>query len=288
MSSSQTLDRPDADDAGRPPASSRRVTPSALVVGIGIAFAIVVAASGIAATVLQWHDDAAVQREVFVDIPSAWRLVFYTVLPVMLVYGAVLFSPAGQELGAGRARRPGAPPPKNVKRRLERLPRRRLHADAAARPRRRPHALADLLRLPGAARRHHGARDRPPDARGASSSSTATCTRPTPSSATSAGVRCSSSASSGRSCAATSSGPTASASSPSPSTPSSSARSSTIGVTGFAAEMFRIALEGEPDLREVVVRRLPAVDAGRRQQPPRPAGTRACGSRTSSASSCSW
>src|SRR4029453_15871723 len=98
--------------------SPRRVTPSALVVVIGIAFAIVIAASGIAATALQWHDAAPVQREVFINVPSAWKLVFYTVLPVMFVYGAVLFSQrvknwergAPDDRGTNRA---------NVKRRLE-------------------------------------------------------------------------------------------------------------------------------------------------------------------------
>ena len=29
---------------------------------------------------------------VFVNIPSAWKAVFYTVLPVLIVYGAVVFS----------------------------------------------------------------------------------------------------------------------------------------------------------------------------------------------------
>jgi Fe-S oxidoreductase len=49
-------------------------------------------ASGVAATVLQWHDDSGVQRVVFVNVPSAWKAVFYTVLPVVIVYGAVVFS----------------------------------------------------------------------------------------------------------------------------------------------------------------------------------------------------
>ena len=37
-----------------------------------------------------------------------------------------------------------------------------------------------------------------------------------------------------------------------------------IGVTGFGAEMFRIALEGNPELRAVELHRLPAVEARRR------------------------
>ncbi len=118
MSSSQTLDRPDAAEGGDRPAAPRRVTPSAVVVGIGIAFAIVVAASGIAATALQWHDDAAVQREVFINVPSSWRLVFYTVLPVMFVYGAVLFAQRVKNWERGAPDDRGTNR-QNVKRRLE-------------------------------------------------------------------------------------------------------------------------------------------------------------------------
>jgi Fe-S oxidoreductase/nitrate reductase gamma subunit len=79
-------------ERSRMPVAARRITPDQLVVGIGVAFALVVVVSGIAATVLQWHDDSDVQREVFGNVPSAWKLVFYTVLPVLIVYGAVVFS----------------------------------------------------------------------------------------------------------------------------------------------------------------------------------------------------
>ena len=55
-------------------------------------FATIVVVSGITATVFQWHDDSEVQREVFGNIPSEWKLLFYTVLPVLILYGSVLFS----------------------------------------------------------------------------------------------------------------------------------------------------------------------------------------------------
>ena len=41
-----------------------------------------------------------------------------------------------------------------------------------------------------------------------------------------------------------------------------------IAVTGFGAEVWRIALQGRPDVRAVVVRRLPARRAHRRQRQP--------------------
>jgi Fe-S oxidoreductase/nitrate reductase gamma subunit len=71
---------------------TRRIKPQHLVIAIGVGLAIATIGSGVAATVLQWHDDSPVTREVFGNIPSAWRLVFYTVLPIVFVYGAVLFS----------------------------------------------------------------------------------------------------------------------------------------------------------------------------------------------------
>jgi Fe-S oxidoreductase/nitrate reductase gamma subunit len=84
-----------ADDAGErtnTPVPARRIRPTYIAVGVGIAFALLTVASGGVATVLQWHDDSGVQREVFGNIPSAWKAVFYTALPVLIVYGAVVFS----------------------------------------------------------------------------------------------------------------------------------------------------------------------------------------------------
>ena len=69
-----------------------RLKPHQIVVVIGVLFALVVVVSGISATTLQWHDDSDVQRHVFDNVPSAWRLLFYTVFPILIVYGAVLFS----------------------------------------------------------------------------------------------------------------------------------------------------------------------------------------------------
>ncbi|MGQ0831096.1 MAG: heterodisulfide reductase-related iron-sulfur binding cluster [Microthrixaceae bacterium] len=69
-----------------------RLKPHQLVVGIGVGVGVFTAASGVWATVMQWHDDSPVQRAVFVNVPSLWKLVFYTVLPILIVYGSVLFS----------------------------------------------------------------------------------------------------------------------------------------------------------------------------------------------------
>ena len=69
-----------------------RVKPHHLAIALGALFATITLVSGITATLAQWHDDSDVQREVFGNIPGAWKLVFYTVLPVLILYGSVLFS----------------------------------------------------------------------------------------------------------------------------------------------------------------------------------------------------
>jgi Fe-S oxidoreductase len=110
----------DAPASAELTATSRRVKPNHLVIGLGVAFATVTVVSGIAATILQWHDDAEVQREVFDNIPSAFRLAFYTIIPLVIVWGAVQFSyrVRNWERGAPDRRRTTT---RNAKRRLRDL-----------------------------------------------------------------------------------------------------------------------------------------------------------------------
>jgi Fe-S oxidoreductase/nitrate reductase gamma subunit len=70
----------------------QRIKPQHLVVGLGLAIALFTVASGIAPTITDFHEDSSIHREVFGNVPSAVKVVFYTVIPVLLVYGAVLFS----------------------------------------------------------------------------------------------------------------------------------------------------------------------------------------------------
>jgi Fe-S oxidoreductase/nitrate reductase gamma subunit len=95
-----------------------RFKPHQLAIALGAIFATIIVVSGITATVFQQHDEkSTVQRVVFGDIPSAWKLVFYTVFPILTLYGAVLFSQRVRnwERGAPDNR---STTPKNVKRRL--------------------------------------------------------------------------------------------------------------------------------------------------------------------------
>ncbi len=70
----------------------KRIRPHHLVIGLGVGVALFTVGSGIASTVNQWHDDSSQTREVSENIPSALKLVFYTVIPLVIVYGAIMFS----------------------------------------------------------------------------------------------------------------------------------------------------------------------------------------------------
>ncbi len=84
-----------------------RPKPHQLALAVGLVLATITVVSGITATVFQLHDDSEIQREVFGNIPSWWKLVFYTVFPVLIVYGTVLFAQRVQnwERGAPDNRR---------------------------------------------------------------------------------------------------------------------------------------------------------------------------------------
>ena len=72
--------------------AENRFRPNHAVIGLGIAVALFTAASGVASVVNGFHDDSPVTREVFFNVPGPLKLAFYTVIPVLIVYGAVLFS----------------------------------------------------------------------------------------------------------------------------------------------------------------------------------------------------
>jgi Fe-S oxidoreductase/nitrate reductase gamma subunit len=81
-----------ASDLEATEAPSNGFRASHLWLGVGAAVAIITVLSGIAGTYFQFHDDAEVQREVFANIPSPLRLVFYTVVPLVLLWGTMQLS----------------------------------------------------------------------------------------------------------------------------------------------------------------------------------------------------
>ncbi len=66
--------------------------PHHMVVGFGAAIAVFTALSGIVPVLTQQSDKSSEKREVFINVPGPLKLVFYTVLPVIILYGAVMFS----------------------------------------------------------------------------------------------------------------------------------------------------------------------------------------------------
>src|SRR5262245_1390255 len=63
-----------------------------VVLGLGIAFFFFVIASGILPAITGWHDNSAIQREVFGDVPTAMKVAFYAAVSTMLLVVAWLAS----------------------------------------------------------------------------------------------------------------------------------------------------------------------------------------------------
>ncbi len=111
----------DAHDAETPDSASSGsgsgLKASQLWLGVGLLVAMVTVLSGIAAAVFQFHDESEIQREVFVNIPGSFKLAFYTVVPVLLIWGSLQLSyrVKNWERGAPDRR---ATTPKNLKKRL--------------------------------------------------------------------------------------------------------------------------------------------------------------------------
>ncbi len=109
-----------ADETTEPLPGPTRLRPNQIAIVIGVAIAVVVALSGVAASVFQFHDDSPIQREVFDNIPGPLKLAFYTVIPVMFIYGAVMFSYRVRNWQRGGPDKRDING-KNAKRRLEKL-----------------------------------------------------------------------------------------------------------------------------------------------------------------------
>jgi Fe-S oxidoreductase len=71
---------------------TRRVRPYVAVIILGLAVSLFTVVSGIVPLLTHWHKQKPVSREVFGGIPGVFVLVFYMVIPAMLLYGAILFS----------------------------------------------------------------------------------------------------------------------------------------------------------------------------------------------------
>ncbi|MGZ4790894.1 MAG: heterodisulfide reductase-related iron-sulfur binding cluster [Ilumatobacteraceae bacterium] len=107
-------------DQSPPPsqgAGGKRIKPHQLVVGIGCFMGLFTLVSGILPQLTKWREHKSPSREVFFGIPGALQVGFYTVIPVMLVWGAITFADRVRNWERGAPdRRPTTT--KNIKRRL--------------------------------------------------------------------------------------------------------------------------------------------------------------------------
>jgi Fe-S oxidoreductase/nitrate reductase gamma subunit len=79
----------------------QRIRPHRAVIGLGVLVALFTAGSGLTAAVTGFHDDSPITRQVFGNVPGALKFAFYTVIPVLIVYGAVLFANRVRNWGRG-------------------------------------------------------------------------------------------------------------------------------------------------------------------------------------------
>ena len=99
------------------PSSPRRLKPYQLSIAIGSFMAIFTLMSGVLPLITKWKSDSPIHRQVFEGIPGPIQLAFYTVIPAMLLWGSFRFADRirNWERGTSDRRRTTA---KNAKRRL--------------------------------------------------------------------------------------------------------------------------------------------------------------------------
>ena len=66
--------------------------PHHAIIGLGLLIALFTAASGVLASIAKFHDDSPITREVFENVPGSIKFAFYLVIPLVLIYGSVLFA----------------------------------------------------------------------------------------------------------------------------------------------------------------------------------------------------
>ena len=78
-----------------------RVRPQHWILGLGVAVAIFTALSGIAAAIFDQQSDSEIHRTVFGNIPTPMKVAFYTLMPLLIVWGSWEFSKRVKNWGRG-------------------------------------------------------------------------------------------------------------------------------------------------------------------------------------------
>ncbi len=95
----------------------RRLKPYQMSIALGVGIGVFTMISGIVPLITGWKGDSPIHREVFGGIPGPLKIAFYTIIPVMLIWGSLRFADRirNWERGAPDNRKTTK---KNVKRRL--------------------------------------------------------------------------------------------------------------------------------------------------------------------------
>ncbi len=75
-----------------PDSTPKRFKPHQLVIAMGIFIGVFTVVSGIIPLITNWHSTKEVTREAFGGIPGPLQIAFYTVIPALLVWGAFAFA----------------------------------------------------------------------------------------------------------------------------------------------------------------------------------------------------
>jgi nitrate reductase gamma subunit len=69
-----------------------RFKPHQISIVIGVAIGLFTIVSGILPQITGWDNENAIHRTVFVNIPGPLQIAFYTIIPVMVIWGAFMFA----------------------------------------------------------------------------------------------------------------------------------------------------------------------------------------------------
>ena len=84
---STTHDTPTAPAAG-----AKRIKPYQISIAFGVGIGVFTMISGIVPQITGWEEESLVHRKVFEGIPGALQIAFYTVIPMLLIWGSLRFA----------------------------------------------------------------------------------------------------------------------------------------------------------------------------------------------------
>ena len=71
------------------PPGPKRIKPHQLAIGLGVGVGAFTLVSGVLPLWTKWHDESPVSRPVFGGIPGPVQLAFYTLIPMLVIWGEI-------------------------------------------------------------------------------------------------------------------------------------------------------------------------------------------------------